>query len=120
MARKSAKKETTKSTSGADGAPHIPTWLPPTLFVALTLALFREFDPPFVLGLGVIDVKTHEVESPDVVAERIRQALKLVAADKLAVNPDCGLVHLPRDVAFGKLGAMVAGTKTVRRELGAG
>lgn len=83
------------------------------------VVLFREFAAPFVLGLGVIDVKTHEVESADVVAERIRQALKLVPAEQLAVNPDCGLMHLPRDVAFAKLGAMVAGTSTVRRELGA-
>jgi 5-methyltetrahydropteroyltriglutamate--homocysteine methyltransferase len=83
------------------------------------VALFREFSPPFALGLGVIDVKTHEVESAEVVAERIRQAMKLVPAERLAVNPDCGLVHLPRDVAFAKLGAMVQGTAIVRRELGA-
>jgi 5-methyltetrahydropteroyltriglutamate--homocysteine methyltransferase len=80
--------------------------------------LFREFDAPFALGLGVIDVKTHEVESAETVAERIRQAIKLVPAERLAINPDCGLVHLPREVAFAKLDAMVAGTRIVRRELG--
>jgi 5-methyltetrahydropteroyltriglutamate--homocysteine methyltransferase len=83
------------------------------------VTLFREFDPAFELGLGVIDVKTPEVESPAVVAERIRQALKFVPADRLSVNPDCGLMHLPRDVAFAKLCAMVEGTAIVRRELGA-
>jgi 5-methyltetrahydropteroyltriglutamate--homocysteine methyltransferase len=83
------------------------------------VALFREFGPPFALGLGVIDVKTHEVEAPPIVAERIRQALKLVPAERLSVNPDCGLMHLPRDVAFAKLRAMVEGTALVRRELGA-
>lgn len=80
--------------------------------------LFKEFDPPFALGLGVIDVKSHEVETPAGVAERIRAALDLVPARRLAVNPDCGLVHLPRDVAFAKLGAMVEGTRIVRKELG--
>ncbi|HZS33491.1 MAG TPA: methionine synthase [Methylomirabilota bacterium] len=80
--------------------------------------LFKEFEPPFALGLGVVDVKSHEVETPAVVAERIRAALALVPAARLAVNPDCGLVHLPRDVAFGKLCAMVEGTRLVRAELG--
>jgi len=83
------------------------------------VALFREFNPTFELGLGVIDVKSHEVEAPSVVAERIRQALKTVPADRLSVNPDCGLMHLPRDVAFAKLASMVEGTVAVRRELGA-
>lgn len=83
------------------------------------VALFQEFSPAFELGLGVIDVKTPEVESPAVVAERIRQALKFVPAERLSVNPDCGLMHLPRDVAFAKLVAMAEGTAIVRRELGA-
>ena len=79
--------------------------------------LFREFDPPFVLGLGVIDVKTHDVETPAIVAERIRKALEIVPAPRLVINPDCGLLHLPRDVAFAKLGAMVEGARLVRREV---
>ena len=54
-----------------------------------------------------------------IVAERIREALRVVPTDRLAVNPDCGLVHLPRAVAFAKLEAMVAGAAIVRRELGA-
>jgi 5-methyltetrahydropteroyltriglutamate--homocysteine methyltransferase len=83
------------------------------------VALFQEFGPGFGLGLGVIDVKTHEVEAPSIVAERIRQALKFVPAERLSVNPDCGLMHLPRDVAFAKLCAMVEGAAIVRRELGA-
>ena len=79
--------------------------------------LFKEFDPPFALGLGVIDVKTHDVESPAIVAERIRKALEIVPAARLGVNPDCGLLHLPRDVAFAKLCAMVEGARIVRSEL---
>ncbi len=82
------------------------------------LDLFREFKPPFELGVGVIDVKNDEVETPDMVAQHIRRALEVMPAEKLAVMPDCGCFHLPRDVAFSKLKAMVEGTKTVRREIG--
>ena len=82
------------------------------------LRLFKEFTPSFDLGLGVIDVKTHDVESPSVVAERIRQALGVMPADRLTVNPDCGCLHLPREVAFAKLAAMVEGTRLVRQDLG--
>jgi len=82
------------------------------------LGLFREYAPPFELGLGVIDVKSHVVETPDMVAERIRHALEVLPAERLYVNPDCGCFHLPRDVAFAKLRAMVEGTRQIRRELG--
>ena len=81
------------------------------------VALFREFKAPFELGLGVIDVKSPTVEAPDMVAERIRKALEIVPAERLYVNPDCGCLHLPRDVAFAKLCAMVEGTRLVRKEL---
>jgi 5-methyltetrahydropteroyltriglutamate--homocysteine methyltransferase len=82
------------------------------------LELFREFKAPFELGLGVIDVKDHTVETADMVAERIRKALTILPAERLFVLPDCGLFHLSRDIAFAKLKAMVEGTKTVRKELG--
>lgn len=72
------------------------------------------------LGLGVIDVKTEQVESPELVATRIRRALRFVAAENLVINPDCGLRHLPPAVARAKLAAMVAGTALVRAELGNG
>jgi 5-methyltetrahydropteroyltriglutamate--homocysteine methyltransferase len=81
------------------------------------LDLYREFEPPFELGLGVIDVKSHAVETPATVAERIRRALEVVPAERLHVNPDCGCLHLPTDVAFQKLCAMVEGTRLVRAEL---
>jgi 5-methyltetrahydropteroyltriglutamate--homocysteine methyltransferase len=82
------------------------------------LELFREFKPPFELGVGVIDVKNDEIETPEMVAQHIRRALEVMPAEKLAVMPDCGCFHLARDVAFSKLRAMVEGTKTVRREIG--
>lgn len=69
------------------------------------------------LGLGVLDVKTEQIESPELVAARIRAALKTFPAEKLIINPDCGLRHLPAHVARAKLAAMVEGTLAVRRTL---
>ena len=67
--------------------------------------------------LGVLDLSTHEVETADQVAERIRRALPYVAPDKIIVAPDCGLKYLPRSVAFGKMKAMADGARIVRTEL---
>jgi 5-methyltetrahydropteroyltriglutamate--homocysteine methyltransferase len=69
------------------------------------------------LGLGVLDVKTEQVESAELVAARIRKALKSFPAEKLIINPDCGLRHLPANVARAKLAAMVQGTIAVRNTL---
>jgi 5-methyltetrahydropteroyltriglutamate--homocysteine methyltransferase len=72
------------------------------------------------LGLGVIDVKNPEVEVAELVASRIRRALEYVPAERLMINPDCGLRHLAPDVARQKLHAMVAGVALVRAELPGG
>ena len=69
--------------------------------------------------LGVLDLGSSEVETPDVVADRIRKALAVVAPERLVVAPDCGMKYLPRERAFGKLEAMVAGAHLVREELNA-
>ena len=67
--------------------------------------------------LGVLDLSTHQVETPETVAARIQRALPFVAAEQLVVAPDCGLKYLPRDVAFGKMKAMVEGAELVRSKL---
>jgi 5-methyltetrahydropteroyltriglutamate--homocysteine methyltransferase len=69
--------------------------------------------------LGVIDLADMSVETAETVAARIRRALPHVAPERLVIAPDCGMKYLPRDIAFAKLEAMVAGTKIVRQELGA-
>ncbi len=69
------------------------------------------------IGLGVVDVKSQEVESAETVATRIRAALDLVPAEQLVINPDCGLRNLSGAVARAKLAAMVEGTGQVRRAL---
>jgi 5-methyltetrahydropteroyltriglutamate--homocysteine methyltransferase len=81
------------------------------------LALLAEHDWDRQVGLGVIDVKNRQVETPELVAGRIRRSLDLVAPDRLMVNPDCGLRHLPTDIARAKLRAMVDGAALVRSEL---
>lgn len=68
---------------------------------------------------GVIDLNDPAVETPELVAERIREALPFVDAERLIIAPDCGMKYHPREVAYGKLKAMVDGARIVRRELGA-
>jgi 5-methyltetrahydropteroyltriglutamate--homocysteine methyltransferase len=68
--------------------------------------------------VGVLNLGDMEVETPDVVAQRIRRALRYVPADRLVVAPDCGMKYLPREVAVAKLRAMVQGRDLVRAELG--
>lgn len=67
--------------------------------------------------LGVINLDDMTVEMPEIVAARIRRALPYVRAENIIVAPDCGMKYLPRDVADGKMRAMVAGAKLVRSEL---
>jgi 5-methyltetrahydropteroyltriglutamate--homocysteine methyltransferase len=67
--------------------------------------------------LGVLDLSTHDVETPEQVAERIRRALPHVAPERLIIAPDCGLKYLPREVAYGKMEAMAKGAAIVREEL---
>ena len=73
--------------------------------------------PGKTIILGVLDLSTHEVETPETVAARIRRALPHVAPERIIVAPDCGLKYLPRDVAYGKMRAMVEGAGIVRSEL---
>ena len=68
--------------------------------------------------LGVIDLGTAQVETPQTVAERIRAGLKHVPAERLVVAPDCGMKYLPREAAFSKLVSLVEGARQVRREIG--
>ena len=67
--------------------------------------------------LGVLDLGSTAVETPDVVADRVRRALTVVALERLVLAPDCGMKYLPRERAFRKLEAMVAGVRAVREEL---
>jgi 5-methyltetrahydropteroyltriglutamate--homocysteine methyltransferase len=69
------------------------------------------------LMVGVIDLGDPAIETPDIVARRIRAALNHVDAERLVIAPDCGMKYLTRDVAFAKLSAMVEGARQVRATL---
>lgn len=75
--------------------------------------------PDKTIILGVLDLSTHEIETPQIVAERIARALPYVDVKRLVVAPDCGLKYLPREVAFGKMKAMADGAKLARSTLAA-
>jgi 5-methyltetrahydropteroyltriglutamate--homocysteine methyltransferase len=73
--------------------------------------------PDKVIALGVVSLGDLEVEPVEAIADRIRAALRHVDAERLQIAPDCGMKYLPRDVAVGKLRAMVQAAALVRKEL---
>ncbi len=70
------------------------------------------------LLLGCVDLSDPSVETPEVIADRVRRALKHVAPEQVILAPDCGMKYLPRDVARGKLANMVRAAHQLRREYG--
>jgi 5-methyltetrahydropteroyltriglutamate--homocysteine methyltransferase len=77
--------------------------------------LLRDVSDKTIL-LGVLDLGSSEVESPETVAERIRRAINVVGADRIVAAPDCGMKYLSRELAFSKLESMVAGARLVGAE----
>jgi 5-methyltetrahydropteroyltriglutamate--homocysteine methyltransferase len=67
--------------------------------------------------LGVLDLGSPAIESPQEVAARIRKGLEHVPAERLIPAPDCGMKYLARGTAFGKLQALARGAALVRAEL---
>jgi 5-methyltetrahydropteroyltriglutamate--homocysteine methyltransferase len=68
--------------------------------------------------VGCLDLSDLKVETPQQVAARVRRALRYAKAEDVIVAPDCGMKYLPREVAFGKMKAMVEGAKLLRNEYG--
>ena len=81
------------------------------------LALIEKHGWDRVLGVGVLDVKTAEVEPVPLVERRIERALAIVSPERLLVTPDCGLRHLPASAARAKLSAMTSAAAAVRGRL---
>ena len=73
--------------------------------------------PTKKIMLGVLDLSTEEIETPEIIADRIRPAFDHMPPEKIIVAPDCGMKYMRRDVAFGKLKAMCDGAAIVRDEL---
>nr|WP_194425437.1 methionine synthase [Microbacterium aquimaris] len=67
--------------------------------------------------LGAIDVASDSIETPEEVADTLRNALRFVDADKLIPSTNCGMAPLSRDVALQKLSALSAGAAIVRGEV---
>ncbi len=82
----------------------------------LDLGVLRDLAGKTVM-LGVIDLADLGIESAETVAGRIRAGLKFTTPDRLVPAPDCGMKYLPREVAYGKLRALVDGAAIVRREV---
>jgi 5-methyltetrahydropteroyltriglutamate--homocysteine methyltransferase len=66
--------------------------------------------------VGCIDLLDQAIETPEVIAGRIRKALRYMKPENVILAPDCGMKYLPREVADGKLRSMVAAAKILRAE----
>jgi 5-methyltetrahydropteroyltriglutamate--homocysteine methyltransferase len=74
------------------------------------LSVFTDLNPDIHLGLGLVDIKDNEVESPDLIARRIEHVVKVLGPERLAyVHPDCGFWMLQRSVVDRKLRTLVEG-----------
>ena len=82
------------------------------------LDLFKKSPFTKEIGLGVLDVHSHRVETAEEVKARIQKALKVIPKEKIYVSPDCGLKTREVEEAKAKLRVMVAATREVRELLG--
>jgi 5-methyltetrahydropteroyltriglutamate--homocysteine methyltransferase len=82
----------------------------------LDLGVLKDLSAKKIM-LGVLDLGDPNIETVDIVAERIRNGLKYVAPDRLVPAPDCGMKYMPRATAFGKLKAMCDAAAKVREEI---
>ncbi|MCS5604208.1 MAG: methionine synthase, partial [Alphaproteobacteria bacterium] len=74
------------------------------------LAAFKELRAEIGMGLGVVDIKRTDIESADAIAKKLEHAASILGDGRIKyIHPDCGLWMLPRNVADGKIRALVAG-----------
>ncbi|MEM2923287.1 MAG: hypothetical protein QW560_02585, partial [Candidatus Nitrosocaldus sp.] len=76
---------------------------------------FKEYGYSKEIGLGVVDVHVDDVESPELIRDRIVYAANILGAENIYVNPDCGLRTRSRSIAVEKLRVMVKGTELARK-----
>ena len=81
------------------------------------LDLFKEYGVTGTIGLGVLNVHSDYIEPPELVRDRLLYAAKVLGADRVYVNPDCGLRTRRLDVAYAKLKNMAEGAKLAREEV---
>ncbi len=81
------------------------------------LDIIASLSERFHVAVGLVDVKSYFIESPELIADRVRACLKYAPADRLSIAPDCGLSQTARWAAKAKLHNMVAGVEKVRQSL---
>lgn len=84
------------------------------------LELLAEIAGVMDVAVGIVDVKSYYIETPEDIAKRVRMCLQHAPAERLAFAPDCGLSQTARWATKLKLKNMVKGAKIVREELGLG
>jgi 5-methyltetrahydropteroyltriglutamate--homocysteine methyltransferase len=87
------------------------------------MAVFRELRPDLEIGLGCVDVTPGNVDPPELIVSRVRQALKYLAAERITLNPDCGFAPgsgavVSMDEAYRKLQNEVQAAGMLRGQLG--
>ena len=82
------------------------------------LDIIREMAKKKDVAVGIIDVKSYYLETPQDVSDRVRLCLQFAPAERLAFAPDCGLSQTARWAAKQKLKSLVEGVKKVRKEMG--
>ena len=82
------------------------------------IELLQQFRADQRIGIGVVDVKSYFVETPEEVAAGIRRAMQHAPVANLVITPDCGFNHCPRHIALQKIQSLVAGAALVRQEIG--
>jgi 5-methyltetrahydropteroyltriglutamate--homocysteine methyltransferase len=81
------------------------------------MSLLRLLDGKDV-QVGVIDVATDEVETPEQVASVIGEAMKYVPRERIIASTNCGMAPIRRDIAYGKLAALAQGAALARKRFG--
>jgi 5-methyltetrahydropteroyltriglutamate--homocysteine methyltransferase len=81
------------------------------------LAIIEEIAKTHRVAVGIVDVKSYYIETPDEIARRVRRCLDYAPADRLSFAPDCGLSQTARWAAKQKLANMAAGVAIVRQKL---
>ena len=82
----------------------------------LDLAVLQELSSKTII-LGVLNLHEMQIEAPERIAAKLREALRYVPPERLMVAPDCGMKYLPRAVAYQKLRAMTLGAAIVRESI---
>src|SRR5205823_2809314 len=81
------------------------------------VSILKTLPPDKEVAAGVIDVRTLQIESAELVAERMRKVLDMVSPERVYFTTDCGMRVLPRLVAKEKLHSLVRAAEIVRSEL---